>query len=162
MFFLRAAENAWVSGNYEIRPPGPRGGMAIKLPGLKSQLWLKRGDLAHEWGSLEKKVQEHPFNHAVSAQSRRFIVTCGASNNIKVTSRLLLQVELVIPGVLQLPRCLSNEQPLSYYTSQALPLAQFIRPELIERYLTSGSFSALSIYARIDTDNVFAVLPEGI
>jgi len=31
-----------------------------------SQLWLVEGNFTQQWGSLERRVTGHPFNHAVS------------------------------------------------------------------------------------------------
>ena len=46
--------------------------MAIKLPtsSPKSQLWLQRGDWREHSSTLEKKITEHPFNHAVHSYQR--------------------------------------------------------------------------------------------
>ena len=42
--------------------------MAIKVPcsSPKSQLWLQTGNWREQWPRLERKIVEHPFNHAVS------------------------------------------------------------------------------------------------
>lgn len=70
----------------------------------------------------------------------------------------LPQVELMVPGTTQLPAALSLPPP-HYYTSH-LPLSHFIRPELTH-YFEDGSFVAVSTGTKVDTDNVFAVLPSG-
>ena len=72
---------------------------------------------------------------------------------------VLPQVELVVPGTAQLPAALSLPPP-HYYTSH-LPLSHFIRPELTH-YFEDGSFAAVSAGTKVDTDNVFAVLPSGM
>ena len=71
----------------------------------------------------------------------------------------LPQVELMVPGTTQLPAALSLPPP-HYYTSH-LPLSHFIRPELTH-YFEDGSFVAVSTGTKVDTDNVFAVLPSGM
>lgn len=40
--------------------------MSIKVATASSQLWLVEGNFTQQWGSLERKVTGHPFNHAVS------------------------------------------------------------------------------------------------
>ena len=72
---------------------------------------------------------------------------------------VLPQVELVVLGTAQLPAALSLPPP-HYYTSH-LPLSHFIRPELTH-YFEDGSFAAVSAGTKVDTDNVFAILPSGV
>jgi len=42
--------------------------MSIKVAPqtASSQLWLVEGNFTQQWGSLERRVTGHPFNHAVS------------------------------------------------------------------------------------------------
>ena len=65
--------------------------MSIKLPSSpKSQLWLLEGDLIQQWGSLERKVAGHPFNHAVSSKlTCNFVCYEGRSGGDSDIARIL-------------------------------------------------------------------------
>ena len=68
-----------------------------------SQLWLVEGNFTQQWGSLERKVTGHPFNHAVSYLTclsmfdtmcnelwRRFVLPAGIRLAYTVYQWLLL------------------------------------------------------------------------
>lgn len=66
---------------------------------------------------------------------------------------------MFVPKVADLPSDLLTLSPPVYFTSQ-LHLSQFIQPRLRQLF-TSQSLSALTVDARVDTGNVYAVLPSG-
>ena len=70
-----------------------------------------------------------------------------------------MQVEVFVPGVADLPSDLLTLPPPTYYTSQ-LQLSQFIQPHLL-RLLPSLSLAALTVDAKVDIDNIYALLPSG-
>ena len=65
---------------------------------------------------------------------------------------------MFVPGVADLPSNLRTLSPV-YFTSQ-LRLSQFIQPHVCQT-IRSQSLSALTVDARVDTDNVYALLPSG-
>ena len=71
----------------------------------------------------------------------------------------IIQVEVFVPGVADLPQELCP--PLPVYCTAQLTLSQFIQPELCH-CIPSQSLAALSVNSRVDTDNVYAVLPSGV
>lgn len=85
------------------------------------------------------------------------LLTAGVGNRTHFL--FLPQVELMVPGTAQLPAALSLPPP-HYYTSH-LPLSHFIQPKLTQ-YFEDGSFVAVSTATKVDTDNVFVVLPSGM
>ena len=74
-----------------------------------------------------------------------------------------LQVELFLPGVDRLPPDVESLPTPSYFVAR-LPLAHFIQPDILSRYvlLNEGALTALSIGRRVDIDDVYALLPSGI
>ena len=51
----------------------------------------------------------------------------------------------------------------SYFVAK-LPLAHFVQPDILNRYvlLNEGGLTALSVGRRIDIDDVYVLLPSGI
>ena len=66
---------------------------------------------------------------------------------------------MFVPGVADLPSNLRTLSPPVYFTSQ-LRLSQFIQPHL-NQTIRSQSLSALTVDARVDTGNVYGLLPSG-
>ena len=112
-----------------------------------TQLWLLSGCSRSEieWKKLQNRITEHYFNHAVKL-TRRFIIIIDAR----------MKVEIVVPCAAALPSELSSWLPR--YACANLPLARFLQKR--QSVEDSLSLTALSL-GRVDTGNVFAVLPTG-
>ena len=67
-------------------------------------------------------------------------------------------MEVFVPGVADMPQELCPSPPV--YCTVRLTLSRFIQPELCHR-IPSQALAALSTGSRVDTDNVYAVLPSG-
>lgn len=70
---IHAALPIWV-GLHAARLLESEGSM-IKLEPDKSQLWLEYGETERNWEKIQKKIQDHPFNHAVRSLSQPTYVT---------------------------------------------------------------------------------------